>query len=117
MEYKGLLPIIEFAPIDRNIAVAVGANGLCIYELLKLVATLQDRPKITVGDTVYYELTALFIIEQLPIIRISTRQGIHRHMVKLIAAGLVEAYPNNQKEHVSFFTFGKMHFILQNTKV
>jgi len=116
MSYKtGFLFTLNISQRDViEYALNVDLSDMAIYSLFKHIAISNASNKKTIGNVIYYQFTAAFIIEQLPILGITTRQNISRRIQNLIACGLIEAYPNNQKECVSLFTFGKTHYAIHD---
>jgi len=119
MEYKtGFLFTLNISQQDViEHGLDVDLIEMAIYTLFKHIAISGVSSRLTKYGITYYQFTAKFVIEQLPIIGITTRQNIFKRMQKLIAAGLIEVYPDNKKEGVSFFTFGKMHYVLHDKAV
>lgn len=89
-------------------------NDMAIYALFKHLAISKAARISKIDNDTFYQFTASFVIEQLPMLGISTRQNINRRIHKLIDAGLIEPYKNNQKECVSLFKFGKMHYAIHD---
>lgn len=89
-------------------------NDMAIYALFKHIALSGVSKTRKIGDETYYQFTANFVIDQLPLLGIKTRQNINRRMQKLSNAGIIEPYEGNKKECVSLFKFGNMHYTIHD---
>lgn len=82
-------------------------NDMAIFDLIKDTANSPRCKQMNFMGSVYYEFRWKYIQQQLPLLRIKTRQGINKRLQKLIDAKIIVGYPNNSAENTAFFTFGE----------
>jgi len=93
-------------------------NDMAIFDLMKDASNGPRIKKMFFDDCTYYEFRWKWIIQQLPMLKIKTRQGINKRIQKLIDAEIVIGYPNNSAENTAFFRFGRNYelFIYADAK-
>ena len=104
---------------------AVIENGLdldlldmAVFDFIVKFSHSENCIKISAGGAVYYMISHALIIEQLPMLRIKTSNGILNRINHLIDAGLLERHPNFASLKKPFYKFGrnydKMFFATPN---
>lgn len=119
MEYKtGFLFTINISQRDvLEFDLNLDLTDMAIYALFKHIAISDASRRIYESGKVFYQFNRQFIIDQLPIIGISTKNGISKRLQNLVNANILKPYDGNQKEGVSFFSFGEMHGILHDRAI
>lgn len=79
---------------------------IAIFDFITDFMLCEDCHKIHVGGSSYFWIRADFIIENLPLLGITTTRGINKRIDKLIDCGLLERCPDNQTLHQSFYRVG-----------
>jgi hypothetical protein len=82
-------------------------NDLAIFDFIKDFANSKQCVKMIYEGKSYFMLTRKIVMQNLPLLGISTDRGISKRLDKLCGFQIIERYPNNQLENVSYFTFGK----------
>lgn len=92
---------------------------MAIFDFIIKFTQTEKCARITDGGAVYYMISHTLIIEQLPMLRIKTSNGILNRINKLIDAGLLERYPRMEQLKKSFYKIGpnaSKIFFSQNAK-
>lgn len=79
---------------------------MAIFDFIKDFAPVAKR---LASDNSYFMIRWKLITEQLPMLGISTRQGIHKRMQTLIDLDVIQAHPDNQTMNGSWFRWGKSY--------
>lgn len=79
---------------------------MAIFDFIIKFTQTEKCARITDGGAVYYMISHTLIIEQLPMLRIKTSNGILNRINKLIDAGLLERYPRMEQLKKSFYKIG-----------
>ena len=97
--------INQKAVLDNNLKLDI--IDIAIYDFIKSF-TLSDKcGKMIINNTTYYWINSSMIIEQMPILNISTERGISKRIDKLVEAEMIDRYPKNKSIQKSLFKFGK----------
>ena len=97
--------INQKAVLDNNLKLDI--IDIAIYDFIKSF-TLSDKcGKMIINNMTYYWINSSMIIEQMPILNISTERGISKRIDKLVEAEMIDRYPKNKSIQKSLFKFGK----------
>ena len=80
---------------------------LAIFDFITDFMLCEDCKKMNVGNEQYFWIKADLIIENLPLLGITTTRGINKRIDKLVDCALLERCPDNQVLHQSFYKAGK----------
>ena len=99
---KYSLNINQQAIIENNLQVDL--IDAVIFSYLKDYANSPNCQRLK-EDSDYFLVKWNDILSALPMLRITTRQNIHKHLVKLKNANLIEPYIDNQIMGQSWYRF------------
>lgn len=108
--------------INQLAVISAGLNldvvDMAIFDFIKHVAHSDKCMKLRTETGTYFWVSHNTIIQQLPILGISTGAGIIKRINKLIDAGLLARHPNCDLMRKTFYKFGpnydKVYFTTQN---
>ena len=106
---KFTVNINQKAVFDLGLQGRVDVIDLAIYDFVTEFMLCEDCHKINIGNEQYYWVKADLIIENLPLLGITTTRGINKRIEKLIECNLLERCPDNQTLRQSFFKVGKLY--------
>ena len=98
--------------INQYSAVGLGLDiiDLAILDSIASFILSGRSEKIVIGMNAYYWVSAKSIIEDLPLLGISTERGINKRVDKLIDAGMLSRCPENERLHKSFIAIGPRYY-------
>ena len=102
MQYT--ITINQLAVINANLDLDV--VDLAIFDFVKHYAHTEKCMKLQTESGTYYWISHMVIIQELPILGISTGAGIVKRINKLIDAGLLSRHPNCDLMRKTFYKFG-----------
>lgn len=106
---KFTVNINQKAVFDLGLQGKVDVIDLAIYDFVTEFMLCEDCHKINIGNEQYYWVKADLIIENLPLLGITTTRGINKRIEKLIECNLLERCPDNKNLRQSFFKVGKLY--------
>lgn len=105
MKYS--ININQKAIIDLGLQDKVDFIDLAIYDFITEFMLCDECRKLNIDNVQYFWIKSDLIIENLPLLGITTTRGISKRIDKLIDCGLLERCNDNQNLHQSFFKVGK----------
>lgn len=105
MKYS--ININQKAIIDMDLNIDI--IDMAIYDCVVSFMFTDKCRKIEVGGVIYYWVSSTFIIQELPLVGITTERGISKRIDKLIDCGLLERCPCNQSLKGTFYKVGKRY--------
>lgn len=105
MKYS--ININQKAIIDLGLQNKVDFIDLAIYDFITEFMLCDECRKLNIDNVQYFWIKSDLIIENLPLLGITTTRGISKRIDKLIDCGLLERCNDNQNLHQSFFKVGK----------
>lgn len=84
----------------------VDVIDLSIFDYIKEFANSGKCEKLQTNGDIYFWISHKTLIQQLPILGITTGAGIIKRINKLIDAGLLERHPNCEMMRRTFYKFG-----------
>ena len=102
--------INQKAAIDNGFDIDV--IDLAIFDFIKDFGGSHACSKIQTNEGLYFWIAHKKIIEQLPLIKIKTAQGIIKRIENLINCGLLEKHPNCEHYGKSLYRFGKNYDLM-----
>ena len=103
---KYTITINQKAIVELGLQDKLDFIDLAIYDFITEFMLCEDCHKIHIGGSRYFWIKADLIIENLPLLGITTTRGINKRIDKLIDCGLLERCPDNQTLHQSFYKVG-----------
>ena len=105
MKYS--ININQKAIIDLGLQDKVDFIDLAIYDFITEFMLCDECRKLNIDNVQYFWIKSDLIIENLPLLGITTTRGISKRIDKLIDCGLLERCNDNQNLHQSFFKVGR----------
>ena len=102
--------INQKAAVDNGFDIDV--IDLAIFDFIKDFGGSHACSKIQTNKGLYFWIAHKKIIEQLPLIKIKTSQGIIKRIENLINCGLLEKHPNCEHYGKSLYRFGKNYDLM-----
>lgn len=96
--------INQLAVVEEGLNVDI--IDMAIFSFIKDYSHLDKCLKLQFGSDTYYWISHKLIIQEMPLLGISTAAGIMKHITKLIDAGLIERHPNCDVLKKTFYKFG-----------
>jgi len=106
---KFIVNINQKAVVDLGLQGKLDFIDLAIYDFVIEFMLCDDCHKINIGNEQYYWIKADLIIENLPLLGITTARGVNKRIEKLIECNLLERCPDNKNLRQSFFKVGKLY--------
>ena len=106
---KFTVNINQKAIVDLGLQDKLDFIDLAIYDFITEFMLCDDCHKINIGNEQYYWIKADLIIENLPLLGITTARGVNKRIEKLIECNLLERCPDNKNLRQSFFKVGKLY--------
>jgi hypothetical protein len=103
--FKYFISINQYAAYN-NFGEKLDYIDLALFDFMKAFMSSKKSVKLIWDGVEYTMLKKDMIISQMPLIGIKTERGILNRIGKLVEVGLIEQYPNNKKESVSFYKLG-----------
>lgn len=82
---------------------------LAILDFIKDVANSEECTKVHTPPGIYCAVSCRAIMKEMPLLCIKTKQGILKHINKLIDAQLIERHPNTHYYQMSMYKFGRQY--------
>ena len=106
----GFLFDIKISQQDMvNFDLDLDFNDMAIYALFISLNQYKGASIMTIDEVRYTMFTKTFIIKHLPKLGIKSKSAIAQRLGKLVSAGMLVPYQNNQIESISFYRYGAMH--------
>lgn len=104
---KYTITINQKAIVELGLQDKLDFIDLAIFDFITDFMLCEDCKKMNVGNEQYFWIKADLIIENLPLLGITTTRGINKRIDKLVDCELLERCPDNQVLHQSFYKAGK----------
>lgn len=104
---KYTININQKAIVDLGLQKELDFIDLAIYDFITEFMLCDECRKLNIDNVQYFWIKSDLIIENLPLLGITTTRGISKRIDKLIDCGLLERCNDNQNLHQSFFKVGK----------
>lgn len=104
---KYVININQKAIVDLGLQDKLDFIDLAIYDFITEFMLCDECRKLNIDNVQYFWIKSDLIIENLPLLGITTARGISKRIDKLIDCDLLERCNDNQKLHQSFFKVGK----------
>lgn len=104
---KYVININQKAIVDLGLQDKLDFIDLAIYDFITEFMLCDECRKLNIDNVQYFWIKSDLIIENLPLLGITTTRGISKRIDKLIDCGLLERCNDNQNLHQSFFKVGK----------
>lgn len=104
---KFTVNINQKAIVDLGLQDKLDFIDLAIYDFITEFMLCDECRKLNIDNVQYFWIKSDLIIENLPLLGITTTRGISKRIDKLIDCGLLERCNDNQNLHQSFFKVGK----------
>lgn len=98
-----------------NAGLDVDVVDMTIFDFIQHYAHSDKCMKLQTENGTYYWVSHTTIIQQLPILGISTGAGIVKRINKLIDAGLLSRHPNCDMMRKTFYKFGPNYYKINFT--
>ena len=112
MKYN--ININQYAAIKLGLDDKLDIVDLSIFSMLYQFGNMPACVKMHEDGQHWCRFKHGLIQKELPILKLTTRQAIHKRMQKLVSCGLLECHADNQKNRDSFYKFtelaGKLWF-------
>jgi len=105
MQYN--ININQKAAIDAGMIADV--VDLCIFDFLQKFTNSPFCKRMSEGEISYFNVPYQKIVTELPIIGIKTSDGIYRRFKRLELCGLVQFHPDNAKNNMVWFCWGRSY--------
>lgn len=94
---------------EKNDSKSLDIVDLALYDAIKTFIISSRAQTISVHNHIYYWVSPNMLIEEMPILGISTTRGINKRIDKLIDAKLLERCPENQSTKRTYVTMGEKY--------
>lgn len=105
MKYS--ININQKAIIDLGLQDKVDFIDLAIYDFITEFMLCNECRKLNIDNVQYFWIKSDVIIENMPLLGITTARGVSKRIDKLVGCGLLERCNDNQSLHQSFFRVGE----------
>lgn len=106
---KFTININQKAIVDLGLQDKLDFIDLAIYDFITEFMLCEDCQKMIVGNEQYFWIKADLVIENMPLLGITTTRGVNKRIEKLIECNLLERCPENKNLRQSFFKVGKLY--------
>ena len=106
---KFTVSINQKAIVDLGLQDKLDFIDLAIYDFITEFMLCDDCQKMIVGNEQYFWIKADLVIENMPLLGITTTRGINKRIERLIEYDLLERCPDNKNLRQSFFKVGKLY--------
>ena len=106
---KFTVSINQKAIVDLGLQDKLDFIDLAIYDFITEFMLCDDCQKMIIGNEQYFWIKADLIIENMPLLGITTTRGINKRIERLIEYDLLERCPDNKNLRQSFFKVGKLY--------
>lgn len=104
---KYVININQKAIVDLGLQDKLDFIDLAIYDFITEFMLCDECRKLNIDNVQYFWIKSDLIIENMPLLGITTARGISKRIDKLIDCDLLERCNDNQNLHQSFFKVGK----------
>lgn len=106
---KYTVNINQKAIVDLGLQDKLDFIDLAIYDFITEFMLCDDCQKMIIGNEQYFWIKSDLIIENMPLLGITTTRGINKRIEKLIEYDFLERCPDNKNLRQSFFKVGKLY--------
>ena len=106
---KYTVNINQKAIVDLGLQDKLDFIDLAIYDFITEFMLCDDCQKMIIGNEQYFWIKADLILENMPLLGITTTRGINKRIEKLIEYDFLERCPDNKNLRQSFFKVGKLY--------
>ena len=106
---KFTVNINQKAIVDLGLQDKLDFIDLAIYDFITEFMLCDDCQKMIIGNEQYFWIKADLIIENMPLLGITTTRGINKRIERLVEYNLLERCPDNKNLRQSFFKVGKLY--------
>ena len=106
---KYIVNINQKAIVDLGLQDKLDFIDLAIYDFITEFMLCDDCQKMIIGNEQYFWIKSDLILENMPLLGITTARGINKRIEKLIEYDLLERCPDNKNLRQSFFKVGKLY--------
>ena len=108
--------------IDQRAAINLGLDldvkDLAICDFVKDWLSSPKSEKIVDEDATWIWMGHKLLLDQLPILKLKSKDSVYRRLVKLVNMGILEQHPRNKEMNRSYYKPGKMfHALLFDEEV
>lgn len=107
MNYKYNIIINQKAIVDNGLAIDI--VDAAVFDFIKDFSHSDKCVKMQIDGKTYFWITNQTIIDNLPLLQISTPRGISKRIDNLVGAELLVRCPNNQEMNKTLYAFGRRY--------
>lgn len=107
MNYKYNIVINQKAIVDNGLAIDI--VDAAVFDFIKDFSHSDKCVKMQIDGKTYFWITNQTIIDNLPLLQISTARGLRKRIDNLINAGLLVRNENSQELNKTLYTFGSKY--------
>lgn len=107
MNYKYNIIINQKAIVDNRLAIDI--VDAAIFDFIKDFSHSDKCAKMQIDGKTYFWITNQTIIDNLPLLQISTPRGISKRIDNLVNAELLVRCPNNKEINKTLYAFGRRY--------
>lgn len=107
MNYKYNIVINQKAIVDNGIAIDI--VDAAVFDFIKDFSHSDKCVKMQIDGKTYFWITNQTIIDNLPLLQITTARGLRKRIDNLINAGLLVRNENSQELNKTLYTFGSKY--------
>ncbi len=78
---------------------------MSIFDFIQYFSSTNTCHKLYEENIVYFWISYDLIIDEMPLLKIKTKDAIYRRIQKLVAVDLLSPHPENQKMGKTYFRF------------
>ena len=107
MNYKYNIVINQKAIVDNGLSIDI--VDAAVFDFIKDFSHSDKCVKMQIDGKTYFWITNQTIIDNLPLLQISTPRGISKRIDNLVDAELLVRCPNNQEMNKTLYAFGRRY--------
>jgi hypothetical protein len=107
MNYKYNIVINQKAIVDNGLAIDI--VDAAVFDFIKDFSHSDKCVKMQIDGKTYFWITNQTIIDNLPLLQITTARGLRKRIDNLINAGLLVRNENSQELNKTLYTFGSKY--------
>ena len=107
MNYKYNIVINQKAIVDNGLAIDI--VDAAVFDFIKDFSHSEKCVKMQIDGKTYFWITNQTIIDNLPLLQISTPRGMSKRIDNLVDAELLVRCPNNQEMNKTLYAFGRRY--------
>lgn len=107
MNYKYNIVINQKAIVDNGLAIDI--VDAAVFDFIKDFSHSDKCVKMQIDGKTYFWINNQTIIDNLPLLQISTPRGISKRIDNLVDAELLVRCPNNQEMNKTLYAFGRRY--------